>query len=260
MSTNVIERALATSTVLSSEPDKIEAVMAERDRLKKLRGNLLPFEAGARESLDEQIALAEAEFMAITTAKAVDNLPMLDNAVFSWTKRQPRKQKRFGVEMIDVPALAFIAIDKEALLLGVENDGDTWVNGSSGHRGSELPQAVDAAYRKTLRKLKSIVPNWRQFQLSYSFPGVVPDEIRAAIAAEYEEVPNKFGGPSTRKLRRFDSLAFVCEVDRWETKEIVLPREDLDPILVGVKSEACFVIASFDPTTLESYIASEFTS
>lgn len=258
----VIERALAKTTVLTTDPGERKKLEAERKRLTSLKEGLLPVESGAREALERDIAATDRALYALATAEAVENLPMLDPVVFTWTKSQLSNRKIGGVmkTTMNVPALALVFIDEENMKLSVERDQDTYINDAPAwRRESPIPGSVDGAYRGILRKLAPEVPNHHtRMHLTYSYHGVVPQEIRATIAEEYETVESY--GRTQTKLRRFDSLAFVCEVDRWEIRNQELPRRDLDPILVGVKGGSLWVIASFDPTTLESYIASEFTS
>lgn len=252
-----IERALAAATTLKREEGDTVELNAELLRLDTARSRLLPFEATARAELTERIENVQTTLKMIRVAESLDNLPRLDPVVFSWTKPQKSPRRTwYGAASMDVPALAYIPIDKTELRLTIENDGDVWIN-ERGHRGPNgVPNPVAEQYATVMRGLRGHYNGWKM-TLSYSYPGVVPEGIREIIATEYEPIPYD---TSRKRLRRFDDLAFVCEVDSWKVDIEQRPRFNLDPILVGVKNDDCWVLGSFDPTTLESYIASEFTT
>lgn len=93
-------------------------------------------------------------------------------------------------------------------------------------------------------------PDW--ISLKYEYRGAVPSEIKEIINTE------------TRFKR--DDMAFICEVDEWEVRaseRSVRARISdalLDPILVGYKNDALWVLGSFDPTPVEQYLLHEFTN
>lgn len=252
---SVIEKALSTSKTLDLNPEIEEELNQEYARLSELSSRLLPFESKAKGDLQERMELLRKSIKLGETAKAVGNLPMLDPIVFTWTKSQSIAPSSFWKtgRTIEVPSLAFIPSGKAGLELSVDSRGDTWIDGEW-HSNRHYPPSVERAYRGTLAAMKGEVRPHRRLRLSYSYPGVVPEEIRDIIDAEHERLYDR------RRLHRFDSLAFICEVGSWEIDEKPEPPVFLDPILVGVKDGSCFVLASFDPTTLENYISSEFTS
>ena len=98
--------------------------------------------------------------------------------------------------------------------------------------------------------------------LTYRYPGAIPEHVREIITREKTGVLNpKRVSVSGKPVydTRFDQLAFVCEVPQWECTWSRRGNIDyLDPILVGVKSEAFWILSTFDPTPIEQYVADEF--
>lgn len=87
------------------------------------------------------------------------------------------------------------------------------------------------------------------YDLRTYFSGVVPSKIRKMINDAALE-------------KEFDKLLLVQEVQEWTiNKETISPPvRAWDPLLVGVKAGKAFLLAQFDTTSLEEYVAKEFTS
>ena len=250
-----ITRALGKSATYTSKSRRDDLV-SEIERLTEAQSHLLPVEEASKEALEERIGIARREVKMIETSEALGSPPVLDPVVFSWTKQQPGwTSKAFGVfstrDLIAVPSLAYLAIDQAEITLKIDRRGDFYVNNKQyGWEQSKVPTEVSAMYEKTLKRtiLPSLGSNLQSVSLSYSYAGVIPQDVREIIKREKQE-------------RRFDQLALVCDVDHWQVKtEEVPPREFFDPILVGLKADALWVLAAFDPTPLEAYLASEFTT
>ena len=245
-----IEMALASSKKLSQDQAEREALVAEGTRLAELRDNLLPFEEAAKTALEGQIETLREAVRVFDTAAAVGNLPRLDQNSFAWTK----KQKLWGRKAILVPSLAYVPISDRELTLWTNHRGEVRINGEavdSRYPRTRYPATVEKHYITTMTAIGREYLSWDDrdtLALTYRYPGIVPEEIKVLIREEEDK-------------KRFDRLAFVCDVDHWQVNVTQAPRREfLDPILVGEKAGTLWVIASFDPTPLEKYVSSEFTS
>jgi hypothetical protein len=84
---------------------------------------------------------------------------------------------------------------------------------------------------------------------SYQFDGQIPDDVRAIY---HKEKSN------------FDSIHLICDAkNRWVSETRPLPPPNPDPLLVGVKrlksgKDLVFLLAKFDLTPAEQYVADEF--
>lgn len=236
----VIEKALATATTVVEEAEVL-ALEAEIKRLTTLHEELLPAERTAKAKIAEKGRELRQRLTEITTTQALD-LPRLDPTILAWTKIQPAWYKIVSKQLLNLPVFAYVPLNQPSCDLRVTRE-DQWGN---------VPQIVMDQYGemfKGLRKHLSQDPftGRRRINLSYTYEGVIPDEMRKIIAREH------LSG-------RFDDLGLICEVDKWEINEERVPRQLLDPILVGVKNNALWVLGSFDPTPVEHYITQEFTS
>lgn len=246
-----IDKVLAHSKSYS-DYSRREELLQESHRLTTLRDGLLPVEEAAKGSLVKRLNNVVREIELLDLSKQFGSIPILSQEVFSWTKVQPGWRGAFGWSYVDVPALAYLSITEEVCKLSVNRHGGIEVNGDarfySGNT-AHVPWLVDRHYREILGLLgrKHCSDKRGVITLTYSYHGVIPSEIRNIIQTEKES-------------RRFESLAFVCDVDRWQVGVKEIPRVYYDPILVGLKAGALWVLATFDPTPVESYIASEFTS
>ncbi len=83
---------------------------------------------------------------------------------------------------------------------------------------------------------------WRDLDLTTNFSGVMPAAIRETIH-------------ELRNSHTFDSLLIVQEVKKWNVTV-----RAADPLLIGIKNGAAYLVDRFDTTTAEEYVAREFTS
>lgn len=249
-----IEMALRGAETFEHDiPEERSALVLEKVRLVRLLDGLLPVEKAARSEVEEQLNKIDSRIRLLDTATALDGLPMLDPEVFSWTKQQQGWRKTFAWQMITVPALAYIDVADESCTLYTQHHGSTKINGfieSRDGRYGKIPTEVGSRYAEIMASLRRRHLSWDGYEtirLTYTYPGIVPDHIKEIIRKETEK-------------KTFSHLAFVCDVDRWQVGTTQAPREFFDPILVGEKGGALWVLASFDPTTVEEYLLREFTS
>lgn len=246
-----IDKALAHSKSYT-DYSRREELLEESRRLTSLRDGLLPVEEAAKESLEKRLDHVVREIELLDLSKEFGSIPVLSQEVFSWTKMQPGWRSAFGWSYIDVPALAYLPVTAEACEISVNRHGRIEINGDNqyySNNNPRVPWKVDKHYREIARQLGRRHCSDRReiITLTYSYAGIIPADIRDVIHTE-------------KQARRFDDLAFVCDADRWQVGVTEIPRVYFDPILVGLKAGALWVLATFDPTPVESYIASEFTS
>lgn len=98
------------------------------------------------------------------------------------------------------------------------------------------PNSVIVFYRNSVYKNSRSHNVWQ-----CAFRGILPKNIRHLID---EEQGN------------FEHICLLQEVEKWETRlEQVNPG---DPLLIGVKNKVYYLLAKFDTTTQEEYVAREF--
>ena len=237
LATTLIDKALATARTV--QPGDVEKYELEVAKLFEIRDTLLPVEAAAKEDVERRLLVAQENLEYSRAGVILEGLKQLDMSVFSW-KRDAKTYKR--KEMMQVPALAYIPLSEGKLELSVRYGGDIIIP-------RQLPEAVKKAYTETLHPITRFLDwdHYNRVTLTYAYPGVIPTDIREIIQRE-------------KNVDRFEHLALVCEVGKWETRwEPAPPREYLDPILVGCRAGALWILGAFDPTPVEQYVLDEFS-
>lgn len=246
-----IERALRSATKFTDDiPAERSALLKERERLTHLCDALLPVEQKARTEITKQLDASTHRMNILNSAERLGGLPMLDQSIFAWTKPQQAWKKKFGWEVIDVPALAFVGVNDESCSLRVNWQRTFRFNGDEYHLNKKYLGEIVQSYQKIMDNLRRKYLSWsgrESITLTYTYPGVVPDHIKDIIREESE-------------TKRFKSLSFVCDANKWQIGVQMAPPEYADPILVGESGGALWVLASFDPTPIETYLLREFTS
>jgi len=244
-----VERALELTHKEIHSPD---AIREEIHRLQSLFDKMLPVEVEARKKMKEQITLLEESHNISGIS-----LPILDPVVLTWRNGRKRgiPTPTFAPVPIQQGRVVFAARrNSRRFTTGIDSNANTDLTGLSYTAWSDVRSAV---IRKARRREDHVV------KFSYTFGGVIPDESRQMILTE-------------QRLARWDSLFLLAETQskewaydatidhnaRRQRKADRARRRELwlDPIIVGVRNSRMFVIDTFDPTSLEAYVASEFTS
>ena len=237
MATTLIDKALATARPV--QPGDVEKFELQISKLFDIRDTLLPVEATAKEEIERRIKVAQENLEYSRAGVALKGLHQLDTSCFSWTREQKTYRRK---QNMSVPALAYIPLSEGVLSLRVDHRGDVTVP-------KQMPEAVKTAYTKTLSPISRIL-DWDyrpSVTLSYAYSGVIPTDMREVIQRE-------------KTVDRFEHLALVCEVGHWETQwEEAPPHVYLDPILVGCRAGALWILGAFDPTPVEQYLLDEFS-
>jgi len=204
-------------------------------RLNALREQLLPVETEAKERLAEEILA-----LGRTLSDNDLGLPVLDPVVFTWRSGGRLFRKELLPRYVPFPTLGVINIndpDGEMEIRG------TWGSGRYDHSGPQcLPQSTYADVGEALRAIAR--GRTDTVRLRTSFTGMIPNETRERIAKWKETFP--------------DEIYIVNEAS-WRFESLPRPLFG-DPLVIGAKSGRYYLIDVFDPTTLESYIAKEFTA
>lgn len=237
MAPTLIDKALATA--ITPQPGDVEKYELEVKKLFQIRETLLPVEAAAKEDVEQRLLVAQEKLEHSRAAAALEGMKQLDMTVFSW-KRDQKTHKR--KDLMQVPALAYIPLSEGKVELSVRYGGDIIIP-------RQMPEAVKRAYTETLAPITRFLDwdHYNRVTLTYAYTGVIPTDIREIIQHE-------------KNVDRFEHLALVCEVGKWETRwEPSPPREYLDPILVGCRAGALWILGAFDPTPVEQYVLDEFS-
>lgn len=239
-----IERVLK-NTVVFDDPEKLrDTLVVEKTRLVGLLDNLLPVEVAARKPVEDSLHEIDTRLSQIEISEKFPGLAMLDKSVFDWAKEQVGWSRGIGKQKIVVPQLAYLPVTQPRLRLIVDHHMRTYFTPDS------LPQSIVKSYTEILTDLARRHLSWdgrEKLSLTYTYPGVIPDHIREIIRTE-QQMP-----------RRFDELAFVCDVTEWQVGS-QMSTAFADPILVGCYGQTLWVLDSFDPTPVETYLLREFTS
>lgn len=242
MALSAVRAALDTVVLPSGTISELDELRAEQKRIVDAGQRLLPMESKLREHYEQEYLRLDAKIKHLTSA--FSDLPKLDPIIMSWTKRQKIRLDGSAFRMtLRVPTFAYLPVTERGVTLRV-------YRGLYRREANLRPNFVDNYYSRAMAKVaRHTGPNWgdrESVSLRYTFDGAVPENIREIVNAE----------------ERFSKreMAFICEVDEWKVSSTKRPPRLLDPILVGVKDEAFWVLGSFDPTPLEDYLTREFTS
>lgn len=232
----------ALGTVQNLDPDDDMTLAVEEEQLSEKLGTLLPAERQAYTGFATRLREVQQDRARLATYKETGGLPMLPLSVLSWTKRQTMPFRVMGVRpRTKVPVFAYLPILSQEVRMGASWNSPNPPNG--------VPDEVYHEYIQALRPLADATwwagyPN--RVSLRYQYPGAVPKDIKELIENE-----TRF---------EMEEIAFVCEVGEWQVEESEgrFGRELLDPIVVGFKGGCMWVLGSFDPTPVETYLLNEF--
>lgn len=247
ITTNPIKEALKYCSKEVSQKEKLEEVIDEIDKLIKEKqflerklDQLLAIEFHAKTKIRKSIESIDNRLPKLIKQKISLKYPTkLSTHVFKW-----RNKKGFPSLAIFDP---FAEHDYEAVCQ-IENS--SYIRYPMG-----LPYAIREAM---LDGLVQIVPSKsRGLNLAMEFKGLIPYEIREKILTAREEFKQlDFTECTTNGHTKWHvHKVFVVTEAAWEEGRL-----NIDPLVIGWDGKECRLIASFDLTTLENYIKSEFSS
>ena len=229
---NTIEKVVELSDQLQkeclSQSENTAEVKSELSHLRKIKRALLPVERGNPEvmQLTERIrGLAEQHRV---MRLGLGPYPPFALDALTWRNAD------------GWPLLAVFSIDKPTISIGTQRY--TWGANRVGYWKQcrpELPPVLKRQYLDVFAQTKELAQEERKsIKLEATFRHFVPQDVKDELRVIEDS---------------FSSMWMVAEVDEWEVKrEPTLPTKD--PLVIGVKGLSVMLIASFDPTSLESLV------
>lgn len=226
----------------------LNLIGAEAKSLAGKAATLLPVEEHTRVAITKRMEELRLEADRLGFY-AEAGLPMIPTEVLTWRQNYHLSHNYTGrVRNIELalPKLALVSVDAQRPQFGF---------GSGDFRGDRcriigpVPSDLIPLYNDCLVSLTSA--NHRADKLIsayFTYTGAIPDSTREKIAEVREAGHFRSGG-----------MFLLCEADVWTVEAKTVPRV-VDPIVVGFKHEALWMIDVFDPTPVEQYIALEFSS
>lgn len=225
-----------------------EITQEDIDGLVEKCNRLRPIERSAKLQLERQIRVA-------AVAKRFPHGSILNQDVLRW--RWPLRHLKANILRVPVPKLALINLsDPTFFLERLEK---------SKQESSTLPSGlIERAYGDVIKQLNRATAFGRRYTLSFTWDGVIPQASTEVI----QEAEEFFGLYETKEYGKSSRprVYFLAEApfDGWIVDSERSPRPPrpryVDPLIIGHHGENLYVVGSFDPTPLEHYIASEFTS
>ena len=103
---------------------------------------------------------------------------------------------------------------------------------------SNLPKIINAGYRSGL-KGKKLGGRYREFSLSASFVGLIPQKVKDKIVA----------------LKEAGIKTFIIAETAWKVRELAKP----DPLVVAVYDKKVYLVDKFNASIEENYVTKEFS-
>jgi hypothetical protein len=151
---------------------------------------------------------------------------------------------------VRAPVFALLGLTEPEIKLRATMDPSViWLHGPYSVRSQIREQ-----YTALARDLHRVSGRFgRRAMLTYRFRGAIPDETRAKIRSVHRSFEQVYllaeTTPESWRLERVGKSFRQQVRDLWD-----------DPLVVGYAAGTLWLIDSFDPTPLEQYVASEFTS
>lgn len=233
------EPALTQALALLERPvtdeDLAAKKQAEIDRLRQLQGSLLPVEKAAGQELASKISDLIFEQQALEFA-AASGLPRISLEPLAWAYESGMpKLVPFHIEY------GWVRWEKpwHRSSISVEPGG------RFDRAGIYEPswKGIQEAFNERARQLKGE----KDISLSVEFSGILPVETRTKI--------------KEHKEKHYPAdIYIVAEVaqDAWKWQQTARPR--IDPLVVDYRCGYMWLIDVFDTTSLEDYVATEFSS
>jgi len=238
----MIEKALATARDYR-EVDGA-ALHEATAGLKRKLDRLLPVELDARQELESRLAELYREGMRVKSVNAI-GLPVLDERVLEW-----RREKERGVPL-PVFAVTSLGHPETSFHVSGRYDDDRNFVVSYLQVTPQAPRFMRERYDDVLNGMWELSRRKRAVVfLGTRYTGVIPDAARQAILDSPFDTDELY---LLREVPREDWHLSVKEV-----KPPPRPARHWDPIVVGVRDASMYVVTTFDPTPLESYVAEEF--
>lgn len=219
----VLSEALEHTSVVTPPEDGVI------ERLSTQYAGLYGVEEGARSEMSRQLAIA-------TRNREMTGKTEIDPVILKWRWSE---MLRTGWRTPDIPLPKICPLTLESNVFEISDSVwgmSTW---------KDFPQVVQSSYRDVESALNTTArTKIESFSIRFSWEGVIPAEAKQVIADNRDEFEQVF-------------LLTETPAKSWTLKRTPVP-EMVDPLIVGTKYNAMYLLGKFDPTPLEEYIASEF--
>lgn len=215
-----------------------QGMLASCKQIEATLDNLTQAEEGNRENLEKRL-LGRRQAVAIADVAATLPYPPISYEPLTWRDAD------------GWPKLVLLALDQDGYVEIGSSGGDWSYNPLSsesreGARYQEIYYSIVVpSYRDVGEKLRALNNSRERFSIKTSLTGfLMPDKTRAKLP----KAEKHFG----------DQLFAIVEVKGWELNKVKLP--DPDPLIVGYKAGALFLIDTFDLTPVEKVLAFEYST
>jgi hypothetical protein len=230
---------IAEAYQLAVPAQDTSGMQEELDALLATEKHLLPMEERAKARLKERVTQLD---LAIRQATFTEKLIPLEVLGWRWPS--------------GLPKVAPLSLGLPGFNITARND--EW-GARSVSLSPTLPEKMAAMYADVMKAAESrCVRAESMWSCTYTFDGMIPMHARKAAVAAQES-------------KRYEQLFMLVETPEkaWKIEKKrglffgrtrkFLASVAADPIIVGWAAEAMWVIEKFDLTTLEQYIADEFS-
>lgn len=257
MSTSAIEQCLtlaetASETSLRGDAEKLA-------RLEALDQTLFGAEAEAKQALAVEITEIRSR-LARQSFASKTNYPRIPLEVLAWRHKAYTYPENYFFSLLcaRAPKLALVSLHEPTITFTADNRSRLSTN-------PWLPDPIRNVYAPLGESLAKVVSiDGRDVELTFTFKGMIPSSTRAKIEAAAPDFPagiDRYNYP-----RELSGIYLLVEStpDQWRIRHSGRAWSNLrdvlaDPLVVGYRDNALWLIDSFDPTPLETYIATEFS-
>lgn len=257
MSTSAIEQCLtlaetASETSLRGDAEKLA-------RLEALDKTLFGAEAEAKQALAVEITEIRSRLARQSFASKA-NYPRIPLEVLAWRHKAYTYPENYFFSLLhaQAPKLALVSLHEPTITFSVDDKARFSTN-------PWLPEPVQKAYEPLVKSLARVTSiDGREVELSFTFKGMIPSSTRAKIEAAKDDFPGAHDRYDYSRQPTGIYLLVESTPAQWRIRHVgrAWPklREVLaDPLVVGYRDNALWLIDSFDPTPFETYIATEFS-
>lgn len=215
--------------------DKLDNKISE---LATKRSEMFGFERNAAGVLEQKIKKLKTDRAAVRSLTKYGQYGRLEFAPLKWRDKD------------GYPSLVLMTLDSPKFIMGIRTVRQ-W-GGSYRYANvfePKLPLVLKENYADVAASLKDMAKDEKKsVYLSTEFSGMIPDDARATIVKAQSE---------------FSQIFLLAEANKWQLEKKapkVIPVNTGDPIIAGFDGTNLWVVGSFDLTSLERLVKSEFTT
>ncbi len=225
---------------------------AESERLRSRLKNVLGCETDLRSELEGRVTKLDKERENLDLqSKFSGRYKLLSKEIFNWRKKVKVKflcsRHYYGSDYISLacqlPTLAIFSLDRDSCDFSFNFHGGkfTGLNSSPGiFTDMKWPNWRSLA--NEMLRHGSDFNRVSRISLTSKLKTVIPDDVKQKIQEAREDFKNEI---------------YIIAEANWEGSVQLQPK---DPLVVGWDGHNFWLIAVYDPTTIEKYIADEFSS